>query len=397
MEIIDPGLGMFSLLPLEVRRMIWKHLTPNLHVGQSLPRKPNRFKPEQQILLTSRKIYAELASEVPSGYNGHIILFIVSAQYKYKYWIQAVNYKGGRTGIRWFLKDLKDATSRGFDKLPWKRLHVQIHILAPKKEDAGQVLCLNKKIVDLVQMLKQAKSFRSFSIVFECTRDASWFDNGRPQCSIDLGGYNNDYHYDYEYILPLFLQLRNAKMVDIRSNETSKIKRWKKLGMSDAFIHTRKVIMKKVMSKSEDAKIQKDLESLGIKVEEILDNLPSKTANMLRLDLFSGWYTDKLHGESPYQDKMKKLVLERRVKLAKLHQRYLMMRAHNPLSLGNKGVFPWIVERPKPEEMAAGGWNRDVWHSVYKNGIPPLNDRNMTLMYYEWERNTTAQIMAGSL
>ncbi|CAG8974632.1 hypothetical protein HYALB_00009810 [Hymenoscyphus albidus] len=354
MEITDPGLGMFSLLPSEVRRMIWKHFTPHLHVGQSLPRKPNRFTPEQQMLLTSRKIYAELASEVPSGYNGHRILFIVSPQYRNKPWIQAVNYKGGVSGVRWYLKDLEDATSRGFDKLPWERLNVQIHILAPQKEDAGQVLCLNKKIVDLVQMLKQAKRFRCFNIVFEYTRDASWFDNGRPQCSIDLGRYNNDDHYDYE---------------------------WKKLRMRDAFTQTRKVIKQKGLRQSEDAKIQKDVESLGIK-----DNLPSKTANMLRLDLFSGWYTDKLHGESPYEDKMKKLVLEMRVKLAKLHQRYRMMRAHNPLSLGYKGVFPWIVERPKPQEMAAGGWNRDVWHSVYKNGIPPLNDRNMTLMYYEWEK-----------
>jgi hypothetical protein len=73
MAITDPSLGTLSLLPAEVRSMIWKHVSFGLFGRRSLPRKPSYLSLDQELLLTSRKIYAELSAEIPSGYNGQTI------------------------------------------------------------------------------------------------------------------------------------------------------------------------------------------------------------------------------------------------------------------------------------------------------------------------------------
>jgi len=51
------------------------------------------------------------------------------------------------------------------------------------------------------------------------------------------------------------------------------------------------------------------LDLLFMTVERILDILPSETADMLRLDHFSSWYTDRLYGDSPYEDEFNKSLL----------------------------------------------------------------------------------------
>jgi hypothetical protein len=43
--------------------------------------------------------------------------------------------------------------------------------------------------------------------------------------------------------------------------------------------------------------------------ERLLDVLPMETARMLRLERFSSWYTDKIHSNSPYEEKIKTLLL----------------------------------------------------------------------------------------
>lgn len=90
-------------------------------------------------------------------------------------------------------------------------------------------------------------------------------------------------------------------------------------------------------------RIEEYLDLLFIKVERILDLLPSKTANMLRLDRFSSWYTDKLHGNLPYENELKRLLpdeVKEHDTLTTMNDRYRIMRAHNPLSLAYRSAFP---------------------------------------------------------
>jgi hypothetical protein len=60
------------------------------------------------------------------------------------------------------------------------------------------------------------------------------------------------------------------------------------------------------------------------------------------------------------------------------------MRAHNPLSLAYRSAFPETFDSTKHPDIDARGWNRDVWHCVYRHGIPPLNGKETDERYRKW-------------
>jgi hypothetical protein len=395
MEIIDPSLGMFSLLPAELRVKIWKFLSPQLYIGRSLPKNPDYLSGDQAILLASRKIYAEVAAEVPSGYNGNNIAIFVSPEYEYKWWIEARNLKG----VKWTLEDIPDASSRGFCDLPWHNLNVQIWIWAPHRSDRGQVLCLYQKTRDLVEMLKGVKEFLNLRIFFADTETSSWFDDGQPQRSIDaqLGLLHRTQllgpKCDYEFILPLFLQIRNVKQVGIYSTaildgKVEDMITGGKFQMVEwSMMETVPYCSRTTQDYYYGQRIGMGLDQLSMLVEYLLDFLPSKTANMLRLARFSSWYTDKLHGNSPYEIKLKELLRRVDVEHSDLeitNRRYRIMRSHNPLSLAYRSAFPWTLNWDMHLGIDASGWDQDAWHYVYRDGIPPLNSKETELRYRKW-------------
>ena len=288
---------MFSFLPAEVRIQIWRHISPQLHVGRSLPRKPKKLSRDQEILLTCRRIYAEVATEEPSGYNDDKILTCVRPDYRYKSCIAAKNTKE----VLW---DLEDAISRGFCGLPWHDLKVRIWIWAPDRKDSGQILCLHKKVRALVEILKTVKGFLSLWMIFDHREDTSGFDDAdQPQCSIknktdllQMEGEISGANWDYELIFSLFLQQRNVKMAEIYCTEMAEGKRENRM-MSQNFLKAERIMRQTTPYGSpEDKPIENHLDLIFMVVERMLDLMLSKTADMLRLDHFSSWYTDKLHG-----------------------------------------------------------------------------------------------------
>ncbi|KAH8820267.1 hypothetical protein F5884DRAFT_893178 [Xylogone sp. PMI_703] len=247
MEITDPSLGTLSLLPAEIRIRIWKYLTPYLHVGRSIPKKPSSLSRHQNILLISRKIYAEIVAEVPSGYNDDTIRIAVDGDYRTKSWIRMKNSRG----VHWVLDDLSDAVYRGFCDLPWHKLKIRVWIGAPQKWDRAEMICLYKKVQALVEILKRTKMFLSLWVAFSHTENASWFDDAKPQSSIETVTNLLPWervipavHWDYQFIFPLFLQLRNVKKARMYSVEILKEKRENRL-MSETFTKAETIMMSK--------------------------------------------------------------------------------------------------------------------------------------------------------
>lgn len=200
--------------------MTWKLIAPQLHLRRSLPRKPTQHSPYQDLLLSSKKIFKEVSAEVPSGYNGHTIQICVEPEYRYKSWIKVRCTKGAEKGVEWDLKDLPDALSKGFVRIPWHRLNVRIVIWAPKKKDSGQMICLYKKVRALVELLKRAKGFWSLRVLFGHTK-TSWY-GVLPQCSLtnkahllSWDGQLPGAQWDYNFILRLILCLRKARKARI--------------------------------------------------------------------------------------------------------------------------------------------------------------------------------------
>ncbi|KAL2063586.1 hypothetical protein VTL71DRAFT_5391 [Oculimacula yallundae] len=396
MEILDPSLGTLSILPPELRTMIWRKLSPTLHIARSLPRKPNHLSPNQAILLTSRKIYVEVAAEIPSGYNDNAITISVLPEYKHKSWIRARNTKR----VQWEFEDLQDATSRGFCDLPWHELRVRIWIAPPERNDSAQIICLYKKVRALVEVLKKAKGFRSLWVYFKHTKDTSWFDDARPQCSIEKMAHLLPWElgirgakWDYEFIFPMFLQIQNVKVAKISSSEIIEGKQeYAIMNMNHKFAKGQEIMSTFTINKAQNKSvyyhgipIQVHLDAVFLRMERMLDDYPSNTANMLRLERFSSWYTDKLHGKSPYEDELKRMLLAGMNGLSTMTTRYRIMRAHNPLSLAYRSAFRQTLESYKHLDITdARGWSKEAWHCVYRNGILPLESKEIDQVYRKW-------------
>ncbi len=355
--------------------------------------------------LTVNAATAEVAAGVPSGYNDDTIDISVRPEYQYKSWIKAKNTKG----VQWDLEDLPDAISRGFCDLPWLNLNVHIWIWAPHKKDSGEIICLYKKVRVLVEILKGPKEFLSLWVVFAHTGNTSWFDDSKPQRSIKNNADSLSWEvaipgakWDYQFIFPLFLQIRNVKMARMYSTERFEGKR-ENLMMVKAFMEAERFKMKTTPYRSRaergrhhGKRIEQHLDLLFIMVELILDLLRSKTANMLRLDRFSSWYTDKLHGNSPYENELKRLLTNTVEEHRAVNERYRIMRAHNPLSLAYRTAFPHTCRSiERPEDIDARGWNRDAWHRVYRRGIPPLNSKKTNERYRKWSMEYDAPENGG--
>ncbi|RDW69659.1 hypothetical protein BP6252_08679 [Coleophoma cylindrospora] len=202
--------------------------------------------------------------------------------------------------------------------------------------------------------------------------NTSWFDDAQPQCPIEnkadvlpWGGEISRAKCDYEFIFPLFLQIRNVKKATMRSTEMSKGKR-ENLMMGETFMTVQRVMRRTT--------------PYGSRAEP-------------------GWYYDKrieerldhlfmmLHGNSPYENELKKLLLDD-VKgpdtLNEMNDRHRIMRAHSPLSLAYRSAFPKTFDSTKHADIDARGWNQDAWHCVYRNGIPPLNSKKTDERYRKW-------------
>lgn len=114
-------------------------------------------------------------------------------------------------------------------------------------------------------------------------------------------------------------------------------------------------------------RIEQHLDLLFRIVERILDCLLSETANMLHLDRFSSWYTDKVPGNSPYENSLERLLfghVRGHDTISIMNDRYRIIRAYNLLSLAHRSAFPEISDLTKHMDIDARGWNQEAWHCV---------------------------------
>lgn len=125
-----------------------------------------------------------------------------------------------------------------------------------------------------------------------------------------------------------------------------------------------------------DKEEEEDLDLDFMSLERVFDTLGGRTACMLRLDRFSSWYVDRLHGHSKYESQLKRLLLldlEGDDEISSMDRRYVLMRAHNPLSLGFQKAFPEHFTSTEQRDVDREEWNEDEWHRVHKDGIQPFD------------------------
>lgn len=312
--------------------------------------------------------------------------------------------------------------SRGFGKLPYEKLKgVQVEIFAPCPYDPGQIVCLWKKCRDLAAMLEQADcGFSNLDIHLKNSTSAKWGVDGIPQISVAgdrMRNYprsdfftdrsiehSNITDVDYETVPTAFLRIRNAQAAKVYIPEDV----YEPCENHWAYNTETILVQKEAFGTLCDAGdpwnddcIRREQDQLFMDLDIELDLLPGITANMMRLDRFSSWYTDGFGSESKYEKELERILGTRclghynRNRPKQLQLRYAAMRSFNlgTLFYGYKASksrdmttcpSPSTDVRTIQEALALGlikeEWSRDTWHNgCYPNGIPPFNSHEFVL------------------
>ncbi|KAL8725348.1 MAG: hypothetical protein Q9166_007408 [cf. Caloplaca sp. 2 TL-2023] len=380
-------LGAFNSLPRELRDEIWQHVMAT-----------RRF----AFLRASRPIYTDASSILDRTiYTYTVLQFHISPEYQYKSWLTVEsNFEA-----IWPLRNLNHAFKKGFNKVPYEKLKkIQINIQAPSSRDSGQVICLYKKCRDLAALLEHAKQgLPNLEINLLDSESAKWSLDGEPQRSIDDEFWNDT--DDQDIVLYAFLRLRNARSATINTPTHC----------NDCFSRrVAKILMRKDLvgtyrdpdDEWDDLALQEQMDELYVRLDLDLDSLPGPTANMMRLERFSSWYTGKIGGESKYEKEYERIFKTWPdfafipSMIAGLHIRYLDMRAFNPKSLKHRyeegELSAILAQLPLPAGvkrltkafdlgLIKETWEQDTWHNrkgrrSWPEGIPPLQSRE-----YKWK------------
>lgn len=380
-------LGILTALPRELRDRIWEYL---LRDGSFT------------FIQTSHQVLTE-ASPIRNRimYNNAVLKFRVSPTYRYKSWL-SVEFHSASEKI---LQDLGHAKRSGFFDFHFEKMcKIVINIEAPDDwEDAGQLICLYKKCVDLASLLENAKKgLPRIEIYLREPSESKWIERSSTiRCFLDqhfayeptVKEYNllgNDFIFDPpEIVLYAFYRLRNARSAEIR-------------GPSDRF-HAGKYdnelsglthpIPFNPDLDADDLEEQQLADQLFVELDLALDLLPGNTANMLRLARFSSWYDDESGSDSSYERELKRIIKmwpSRRVqerRIYSLYERYSGMLIFNrnlPIQHRNGCSCIDALENAGNSGTANSSWNQEAWHTgrlAWDEGIPPFNSEKYRRTY----------------
>jgi hypothetical protein len=185
--------GLLAQLPREVRDLIWEHFIPSYGQRTNLG-----------IMQTCRQLRYEVA---PIIYEKEVLRFHISPTYQYRSWLSIVTRRGAESHLR----DLQDATSRGFSSLPYTKLKgIRVEVEAPDSTDPGQMICLWKKTVCLVDLLSQVDGLPDLEIHLTDSKpskgseESKWSTDGIAQQSIPYNrndDFYDEYNMDFKVIL----------------------------------------------------------------------------------------------------------------------------------------------------------------------------------------------------
>ncbi|KAL8917726.1 MAG: hypothetical protein Q9208_007778 [Pyrenodesmia sp. 3 TL-2023] len=322
-----------------------------------------------------------------------VLHFRISPTYQHKSWctVESSIINENSTVKRkrltqWHLQDLDEAMKRCFHKLPYRTMRkIQIDVGAPDRSDPGQVVSLYKKCVDLATMLENAESgLLNIEINLLDSEEAKWTWDGQPQNSI-----TQHHTGDYELVLSAFSRLRDV--------ESAKFRVPVQLDPDSHLIENMEAILRLEGpfganlaphgdGEWDDRDIQTDRDLMYVNLDLELDFLHGHTANMMRLDRFSSWYTDKLGGNSEYEREYERIIktwknlpeppdrLFQLTVLERLQWRYEAMRVYDPRARfrpdaqGRSPAFFYSVQITSNATNLTSNWDPDEWHGTYHHG-----------------------------
>ncbi|KAL8748890.1 MAG: hypothetical protein Q9184_007032, partial [Pyrenodesmia sp. 2 TL-2023] len=276
----NPSLGRLASLPLELRDQVWAFLSIQSRLA---------------LLRTSRQLYTEGS---PVFYKDVDLQFNIEPRYEYKSWLHV----GSSFEARWALQSLGQAITRGFDQIRFERIReIRINIEAPNKDDPGQLIYLQKKCMHLAELLERAQhGLPHLELHLMTSETGEWGSESEPQSSIAPFG-DAILTNDYEIVLHAFCRLRNARSANVCVPAGYDKHHYFVEDLADSL--TWKEPFGTILSPQDpntwnDEELEEETHDILMSLDLSLDLLPGHTANLMRLDRYSQWYTEKLGGDS---------------------------------------------------------------------------------------------------
>ncbi len=271
------------------------------------------------MLRTSRRIYREVGSQIyPTGLNPFIIY--VTPEYKYESWVTLSN--GKKNAATWKLGSLKEASARGFLNMGRQPAAFHVEIEAPDRDDAGQLICLFRKVQDVVEMFdKGVKCPRRVEIKFKDGKKGKWFIDSKPTTT-DLD--SKPCPPDYQSMLLPFLQLRNINHSEVKIPKDINLEPYdlKILGkIKQMMKQTAPFGRFEGSNQWSDSSTRSKLVKHDLRCERAIFRLNGWTAMMLRLERFVDRYSGEELVSKDLGEQMKRVLKQGQVQG---EQRYLL-------------------------------------------------------------------------
>ena len=188
-----------------------------------------------------------------------------------------------------------------------QRAAFRIEIEAPDREDGGQIICLFRKVRDLVQMLGgNCLCAREVEIKFKDGEKGKWFIDGEPTAT-DLG---DDETCPHLSILLPFLQLRNLNRLEVGIPEEANLEAYHLQTIQGLEVMIQNATLFDEDGRSDDGS---DASTLSIMTknhfscEQALVRLKGWTAMMLRLEQFVERYSCRARVSEEFVEQVKRV------------------------------------------------------------------------------------------
>lgn len=343
--------GALGTLPLELRLRIWEYLFSFSSC------KPNQM----AILRANRAIYQET-----SYFLYDIIDVSISPSD-----CHTVAMSPRRLGVWWNL-DHQHAKRLRFERLPYRRIQLVVHLYAPS--GPAELVLLWQKVNTLVDILRNRACFRRLDIMFKQYQGQDWQWKGKAKESI--------YHPlgirpDHDIVFMPFCYLENVRSMTITpsSPEMDNAVDWRFINYGRDSVFQKKKRNDRSTYLGDPnyvglVRIFDNIESLILDtkffLDTKLDSIPGHLANMLRLKRYATWFPDGECDKSPYQEYIL-TVLRDYAETAKTYDRGLRRLFTR---------FNWLVSHH--HSLANGDcsqhhiWDHQQWYEKFQFGIAPF-------------------------
>ncbi|OQE08011.1 hypothetical protein PENVUL_c011G07828 [Penicillium vulpinum] len=392
------------MLPIEIRLIIWEYLISSIHT-QSSPLKDSSQKDNPlSILSTSRYLYNEISSHL---FNKSAQIISLDAEYHPKEWM-IIQLKSRTVDVQWTLKNREDAEMH-FQNFPNSKTTLKVHIYSPDPTDPGQLVLIWQKVNALVDFLIPMKLLIPMTQPnIELVIKGSWNSTEPPaywrrnrDLFYEMGGLQQSiepmfkYRCDYDIAVLPFLRLElwnedPAANIPAMPDDEFDILHWRLMSLFEQTGIERR--LGRLFSMTQDTaviEIKSALAEANMFLETSLDELPGRTACLLRLERFQNWFEDGTSWKSLYETELRDQLCacpwvtmdtdpwlyrsnERYINLILLHHAMHARRSKLPDAYG---VYHQTIYEK---------WDSAMWSEEFPDGIPRLGDVQRSLRRKNW-------------